>query len=126
MKKFTRVSYRAYQEEPFAPDGVGYVEERYLRDAHDERFMYYDRDDQPKARSGHTFVYGDSIYRGSGYAIIKTRHIFTEVRECDALEGGYGMPHPTGGLTSCDGYDIDGRIDGDDGAEVIHLKRYFF
>ena len=126
MKKLEKVTYYAYQEAPFAPDAVGYIESRYLRDGMDERFMYYTSDGQPKARSGYTFVYGSGIYRGDDYAIIKTRHIYTEVCEEKALSGGYGMPYPAGGLTSCDSYDIDGEIDGDDGPETIHLRRYAF
>lgn len=122
LKKFIEISYYAYQDEPFDPDAFGYVEERYLRNAFDDRFTYYGRDGELHARSGYTFVFGDGILPGERCAVIKTRHIFTEVVEEDALSGGYGMPCPTGGLTSATGYDLDGEVDG----EVMHLVRYKF
>jgi hypothetical protein len=127
MKKFLRITYYAYADEPFDPDGVGYVEERYLRSGTDGRFMYWGRDGQPRARSGYTYVYGPGIYGGEGCAIVKSRHIYTEVVEESALTGGYGMPYPGGGMTATSEYDLDGEtVDEYGESRTVHLARWHF
>ena len=123
MKNFTKIYYRAFSKEPFAPDAYGYVDEKDLIDGLDDNYLDYPDDgNDPVPCEGYKWVYANENGNGD-FWLIDCNNIYTEVFEESALEGGYGMPHPTGGLTSTDDYDLEYSTD--DG-NTIYLKQHYY
>jgi 1,2-phenylacetyl-CoA epoxidase PaaB subunit len=106
------ISYYAYTTPEFYPDADGIVDRSALiswDDAERSDLIVWDGDDaSPAAR--HKFVYtsDDEVW------VVHSSDIFSVVYEKPALEGGYGLAHPTGGYTSTWGYDAIITMDGDE------------
>lgn len=97
-EELVAVKYYAYNKPPFRPDATGYVPYSKLLPAFDERYMYWDKDDEPQARAGYMYVTtadGDKeLY------IVRASNVFTEVFLHESIAGGWAALYPGGGVTS--------------------------
>lgn len=104
MKKIRNlipITYHAYARDPFPPDATGYVPEDKLLDMHDERYTYWDKNDEIQPRAGFRLVGTpkESDYQGYWYAVRLT-NIYTLVTEDERLDTGWGANYPGGGSSS--------------------------
>lgn len=107
------ISYYAYETTEFKPDADGIVDRSALiswDDAERNDLVVWDDDDNSSPARGYEFVYTSD---GEVWIARRTA-IYTPVYEQPALEGGYGLAHPTGGYTSTWGYDAIITMDGDE------------
>ena len=107
------ISYYAYETTEFRPDADGIVDRSALISwdrADRDGLIVWDDDDNSSPAPGYKFVYtsDDEVW------IVRSSKIYTYVYEIPALEGGYGLAHPTGGYSATYGYDHLITMDGDE------------
>lgn len=101
VRDLVAVSYYAYNKPPFETDAIAYVPENKLLDAHNDRYTYWDRNDELIPRSGFELVYPEDrdSYVESVYAVRLT-NMYRLVFEHDGIAGGWATAYPGSGITS--------------------------
>ena len=114
------VVYYAYTKPPFDPDASGYVPANKLLPAFDDRYTYWDRNDELVPRSGFMIVYAEDDSHSENFYVVRCSNIYTKVFEHDGIEGRWAANYPGG--NSITGMFVPTHTDADG---TCYIKHHF-